>query len=125
MNCRLANGMVVITLTATPGPSGFARAVQAFAQQHEQEDLGALPVLIDASRPDLATNSFPEVQERAHAAATLAPPLSRRWALFVSTPLHFGKGRQYAALLARAGIEMGVFMSEEAARAWLEGRHRT
>ena len=119
VSCRLANGLVMVTLSATPAPGRYAEVVRAFARQHEHEALDTLPVLIDATRPDLEVPSFLEIRDRVRVAATLAPPLSRRWALVVSTPLHYGKGNQYATLIGFEGIDMRVFMTQREALKWL------
>lgn len=119
VTCHLANGLVVITLSATPAPGGYAGAVRAFARQHEHGALETLPVLIDATRPDLVALSFLEIQQRVRVAARVAPPLSRRWALVVSTPLLLGNGNQYATLIGFEGINMGVFMDRQKALRWL------
>ncbi len=97
----------------------FAQALQDLGRQHPGQDLKAVPVLIDGRRPDLQTVPYAEVQKRAESAAALKSILSTRWALVVSTPVLFGQGRQFQAVLAGSGIELQVFRDEGAALAWL------
>ena len=75
-------------------------------------------LLVDA-RHSTANPHATSIMDRARCLASLRQCLAPRCAVLVSTSVHYGLARMFAAYAEGHGLAVGVFTDEAAARCWL------
>jgi hypothetical protein len=75
-------------------------------------------LLVDA-RHSTANPDAASIMDRARCLASLRQCLAPRCAVLVSTSVHYGLARMFAAYAENHGLAVGVFTDESVARCWL------
>ncbi len=85
-----------------------------------------LPVrlLVDVRRSRSNPNGE-SIAERARCLGRLSEGALTRCAVVVSTPLHYGLARMFAAYAIHRGVSVAIFEDEASARAWLKDGRAT